>query len=90
MNQTHQAALQVLYHLAREDAPADLVVVAEMLGLSCVEADDVLAQLEQGGWVDADRVRLTMSGLVIAASTYVSQAERSPAEGPRRSASRAA
>ena len=69
MNQTQQAALKVLFKLAREDQPADLSLIAEHLGHSCVETDRLLDDLARLGLVDPDRVRLTMSGLVLAVSS---------------------
>ncbi len=83
-------ALLVLYNLARQDERADLALVAERLGVSCVQADEVLTSLERRGLVDADRVRLTMAGLVLAVSADARRKPRPTAEGRRRSASRAA
>jgi DNA-binding IclR family transcriptional regulator len=65
-NQTYRTVLRVLYAMARDDSPADLSVVAEALGLSCVDTDRLLARLEDAGLVDADRVRLTLTGLALA------------------------
>ncbi len=72
MNPTQQAALKVLFKLAREDKPADLSLIAAHLGLSCVETDRLLNDLARLGLVDPDRVRLTMSGLVLAVSSSAS------------------
>ena len=68
LNQPQRALLQALFTLARDDRPADLVNVANQLGLSCVQTDKLLTQLDEAGFVDATRVRLTMTGLVLAAS----------------------
>jgi Mn-dependent DtxR family transcriptional regulator len=89
MNPTHSAALKLLYTLAAEDRHANLALVASELNLSCVEADRLLAELDSAGLVDAERVRLTMAGLVVAVSAKRS-ARRSQPRSPRRSASRAA
>ena len=88
MNTTQLQVLHTLYELARDDHPADLALVAEALGVSCVRADAILAELERAGLVDGDRVRLTMTGLVVAVSA--SRARRRGALGRRRSAGRAA
>jgi len=98
MTANESKALLVLFNLARNDEHADLALVAERLGLSCVDADRVLASLDRQGMVDADRVRLTMSGLVVAVSADArtkprpgSQRGTRPNAGGRgRSASRAA
>ena len=90
MTGNESKALLVLYNLAREDEHADLALIAERLGISCVQADEVLGSLERRGLVDAERVRLTMSGLVVAVSADARKKPRPTVEGRRRSASRAA
>ena len=90
MKQSHRKALHVLYNLAQNDEHADVVGLARRLGVSCVSADAILAALEAEGLVDADRVRLTMAGLVVAVSTDARRAQRPHDAGPHRSASRAA
>ena len=90
MNHTTHAALQVLYNLARDDQPADLSLLAEKLGVSCVQADMLLAALDRAGLVDADKVRLTLTGLTIAVSTDARRSQRATERRPRRAASRAA
>jgi len=69
MNPTKISLLKALYDMAREDRAADLKKLADQLGLSCVETDQRLVQLEAEGLVDADRVRLTMRGLTIAVAS---------------------
>ena len=81
LNQTKQAVLEVLFALARGDRPADLRVVAYELTqrgfhVSCAETDALLVQLQHAGLVDAERVRLTMSGLVVAASCRARRANQ--------------
>lgn len=66
MNQTQLSLLRTLFELAREDRSADLKLVADQLGLSCVQTDRLLSELEAAGFVDSDRVRLTLSGLTVA------------------------
>lgn len=88
MNATQLEVLGTLFDLARDDRAADLAIVADAVGLSCVEADGVLAELERAGLVDGDRVRLTMSGLVIAVSA--ARGRRRGVSRRRRAASRAA
>lgn len=58
-------ALRVLYELAELDVSADVGLVGRALGLP--DATLVLRELDARGLVDAQRVRLTMQGLVIAA-----------------------
>ena len=70
-----QKALRLLYTLAADDRAADLGIVADMLGLSCVETDRLLMELERAGLVDAERVRLTLVGLALAVN--ISDSRRS-------------
>lgn len=90
MTGNESKALLVLYNLARQDEHADLAIVAERLGLSCVQADEALVSLERRGLVDADRVRLTMTGLVVAVSADARKKPRPTVAGRRRSTWRAA
>ena len=90
MNQRHINTLRVLFSLARDDRPADLALVAAELGASCVETDELLDQLEDAGLVDANRVRLTLSGLTLAVSAGAATERRERPRAARRSASRAA
>jgi len=69
INRTQLAALQTLLALARGGCPADLSLLAAELGLSCVQTDQLLEQLQLAGLVDSDRVRLTMAGLAVAVAT---------------------
>ncbi len=68
INRTQLAALQTLFDMARQDRLADLSLLANELGLTCVQADRLLEQLHRAGLVDGDRVRLTMAGLTVAAT----------------------
>ena len=58
--------LRLLYELARHDYPAHLGALAGHLRLARTEVADCLLALERAGLVRADRVRLTMAGLVVA------------------------
>ena len=85
-----QQLLRALWRLAKDDEQADLGIVAELIGVSCVETDELLQALDRDGLVDAERCRLTMSGLVCAVSAE-SRSARSQHDRDRpRSASRAA
>jgi Mn-dependent DtxR family transcriptional regulator len=59
--------LRALYELAELDGPADAGVLARVLGIPPAHASRVLGELAARGLVDAERVRLTMPGLVHAA-----------------------
>ncbi|HEY6882294.1 MAG TPA: hypothetical protein VI299_29890 [Polyangiales bacterium] len=59
--------LRALYELAELDVPAEVGLVARALGLP--DATRVLRELDARGLVDAQRVRLTMQGLALAART---------------------
>lgn len=87
MNPTHRAVLQVLYTMATDDCPADVALIADELGMSCSETIRVLELLDANGWVDANTVRLTMSGLVLAVSA--GRRRRASKPTPRRAPERA-
>ena len=85
MNHQHRTVLKVLFRCANENLKADLSVVADHLGLSCVKTDQLLEELDQQGLVDADRVRLTLAGLALAVSLPAEQVEEiPPSRGDRR------
>ncbi|MEM6788859.1 MAG: helix-turn-helix domain-containing protein [Myxococcota bacterium] len=69
LNATKRRALRILFDFARDDQPADLALVAAALGATCAATDRLLEELARAGFVDADRVRLTMMGLTVAVST---------------------
>jgi DNA-binding IclR family transcriptional regulator len=71
LEHTQLAALQVLYQLARSDRPATSRSFSDLLGISRLEAVRLLDELHAMGLVDADRVRLTLSGLTVAVSCPV-------------------
>jgi len=76
LKQTERLTLRILFDLAQDDRPADLAVVSAELGRSCVETDAILEHLAEAGFVDADRVRLTMMGLTVAASAPARKRQR--------------
>ena len=81
LNPTQQSALRLMFKMASEDCPADLQLLSGALRLACVEVDSLLSELERAGLVDAERVRLTLPGLAVAASLpAVSRAQRPPAQ----------
>jgi len=90
MSREHHAVLRILFEMASEDRHADLVLIADELRLSCAEVDMLLADLEGAGLVDAERVRLTMTGLVLAVSKKGQRRRRAPGLAACPSSSRAA
>ena len=68
-NHTHYTLLRALFEMASEDQPAELPALAARLGLNCSRTLGLLDELDRAGLVDADRVRLTMSGLAHAVIT---------------------
>jgi DNA-binding MarR family transcriptional regulator len=82
LNGTERALLAVLFEMARTDCHATLLRLANRTGLTRRQVEEVLRGLEFRGLVDAERVRLTMSGL--AATMLLGAA------APRRLAKRAA
>ena len=71
LEHTQLAALQVLYQLARLDRPATSRSVADLLGVSRLEAVRLLDELDALGLVDSEHVRLTLSGLAVAVACPV-------------------
>jgi DNA-binding MarR family transcriptional regulator len=67
-NPSMESAVRVLFLLAKEDIHSDLSVLSLALGIAPIAAGRLLDRLEERGLVDAQRVRLTMAGLVVAAS----------------------
>ena len=63
------AVLHELYLLAQADLPARVDILARALRSAPLTIAQALLRLESRGLVDAGRCRLTMTGLVIAAST---------------------
>ena len=76
MTRSHLTLLRTLYTMGREDIAPDLMLIARELGVSCAETDRLLVDLETAGLVDADRVRLTLSGLAVAVSARGAGARR--------------
>ena len=88
LNPTQQSALRLMFTLASEDCPADLQLLAGAMQLACVQVDELLSDLERAGLVDAERVRLTLPGLAIAASLPAASraAQCPPAQRPQHAA----
>lgn len=63
-----------LYRLGRTDRPASLARLARDLQRPAEHLAEDLAILDRAGLVDATRVRLTLSGLCVAASVRVKRA----------------
>jgi Mn-dependent DtxR family transcriptional regulator len=82
LNGTERALLAVLFDMARGDCHATVLRLARQTGLTRPQVEEVLARLDRRGLVDAERVRLTMSGLATTMLMGVA--------APRRVASRAA
>ncbi|MFT3926011.1 MAG: hypothetical protein QM778_25935 [Myxococcales bacterium] len=62
-----QVVLRALFQLALADCPADAGSVARLLGLRASQVAQALVELDVQGLVDAERARLTMRGLAVAA-----------------------
>jgi hypothetical protein len=55
--------LRAIFSLSRETLPVDATSIARVVGTSPMRVAEALVALEQRGWVDASRARLTMLGL---------------------------
>lgn len=60
--------LLAVHDLARADLPAEAGAIARVVGHSATECAAALVHLDERGLCDASRARLTMRGLVVAAS----------------------
>lgn len=84
MNATHHAVLFALFDLARTDRHATVLRVARATSLGKDEVLAALGALDQAGLADAERVRLTMPGLTLAAMLGAPRARK--VDGVRRAA----
>jgi hypothetical protein len=64
---TSDRTLYALFCLSRDTLPIDAGALAQLTGLTVIQAAECLLQLERQGYVDASRARLTMLGLARAA-----------------------
>lgn len=67
MEQLNKKLLIALLDLAQSDVPASVQSLAEHLGATRREVAEGLSALDQAGLVRAEKIRLTMVGLVRAA-----------------------
>ncbi len=74
-----RSALVAVYELHSRDRPADAGRVARLLGISPSEAARALLALDDRGLLWAERCRLTMAGLSVAARLSAARASRSRA-----------
>lgn len=70
-DQLLQHTLQAIFSLSRETLPVDATSIARAVGTTPVRVAEALVELEQRGWVDASRARLTMLGLAKAVANGV-------------------
>ena len=64
---------ETLYEVGRADIPATREVLARWLDVPETRVQELLAQLDAQGLVDAERCRLSMRGLVLAVSMHGAQ-----------------
>ncbi len=69
LHHTLNRILHVILDMGKRDERPELTTLAARIGASCTTTLDALSALDRMGLVDADRVRLTMAGLVLAASS---------------------
>ncbi len=65
--------LKAIFILSRASLPVDASAVAQVVGTSPMRIAEALVVLEQRGWVDASRARLTMLGLAKAVAGGIPQ-----------------
>lgn len=83
-NQLLQNTLQAIFSLTRATQPVDASAIAHVIGTSPMRVAEALVVLEQRGWVDAGRMRLTMLGLAKAVAGGVPQARTTAGHTPVR------
>lgn len=66
LNDTERHVLAALVRLARHNRHATAIRVAAAIGATPTEVREVLATLDAKGFVDAERVRLSLNGLAVA------------------------
>lgn len=72
LNNTERQVLVALFRMARHNRHATAIRLAHAVGIAPDESRALLGALEQKGFVDAERVRLTLNGLVVATSLSAS------------------
>jgi hypothetical protein len=72
LNNTERHVLVALFRMARHNRHATAIRLANAVGITPLEGREVLAALEAKGLVDAERVRVTLNGLVVATSLAAS------------------
>ena len=83
LNNTERQVLVALLRMGRSNRHATAIRLANAAGLAPEEARSVLAALDGKGFADTERVRLTLNGLVVAASLgAVAQAGARRSAGP--------
>ena len=70
------SVLRLMFVEARKSAPPSRKRLAALLGASQTSIDQALAELEQRGFADARRGRLTLVGLAVAAATQSAESRR--------------
>lgn len=65
--------LKAIFTLSRASVPVDASAIAQVVGTSPMRIAEALVALEQRGWVDATRARLTMLGLAKAVAGGIPQ-----------------
>lgn len=71
LNNTERQVLVALFRLGRSNRHATAIRLANAAGFTPDETRALLASLETKGLADAERVRLTLNGLVVATSLAV-------------------
>jgi predicted ArsR family transcriptional regulator len=72
LNNTERQVLVALFRMARNNRHATAIRLANAVGLAPDEVRSALAALEAKGFADAERVRLSLNGLVVATSLSTS------------------
>lgn len=82
--------LQLIFSLSSRNAALTRPALERRLGLDSSELGALLEQLAAGGLVDIQRLRLTLSGLAVAAACRAGQTRTRPRSAERRSVALAA
>lgn len=82
MSSTHHLVLASLLVLARRDEHATVLRLAQATGLDRAAVEAALIELDRAGYVDAERVRLSMGGLAAAMLLGPAKSARRPRRAP--------
>ena len=86
INALARRALHLVFVLSSSSSALTRPRLEQRLGVSATELNAALGELARLGLIDVQRLRLTLSGLAVAAASRQSQESRKPRQSPPASA----